>query len=62
MAGRKVEGRGVGVREKRAARGDCAALGWLLLCCNNNVDAGRVIESVLAVEGGSVTELGGACW
>jgi hypothetical protein len=30
------------------------------LCCNNNVDGGTVIESTWAVEGGSVTELGGS--
>ena len=34
--------------ERRAARGDCAAEGYFVLCCNN-VDAGKVGEFGRAV-------------
>ena len=55
------EGRasGVGVREQRASRGDCAAPEVTLTCATTTWMRGTVIESERAVEGGSVTELGG---
>ena len=37
----------------------CAAEGYFVLCCNNNADAGTMIEFGRAVYCGNVTELGG---
>ena len=56
---KKISGLVAGTN-REAARGDVRGpRGDSYLCCNNNVDAGTVIESERGVEGGSVTELGG---
>jgi len=56
---KKISGLVAGTK-REAAQGDARGpRGDAYLCCNNNVDAGMVVQFGPGVEGGSVTELGG---